>query len=133
METIKWFPRPERSAGRDFVNEITDELNAWLNKMSVFGLKKFGRSCGTYFSPWKGDTHNIAIRVPGSTRGHVEIDDNGIIVDFAFYDTAESAYRKGFESCVDKYIGRKMEVRWDGNNVDDPDFEELVKEMGEEA
>ena len=62
----------------------------------------------------------MAIRFPGATRGHIEIDENSIIKDIVFYEDSGIAkkepnnvgiYKEEIIDAVKKFIGRKIIIQ----------------------
>lgn len=83
----------------DYENDLTKEMDKHL-------LKKH-KDFKSYIC--KG---NMALRYPGATRGHIEIDDNMVIVDIVLYDTAcdniVKCYKSTIREVIKKFIGAKI-------------------------
>ncbi len=107
-------------------NYLTDELKKINEKW------KFDVNCT---SLWYGDVFHskgarrIAMRVPGATRGHIEIDKNNIIIDVVFYEdvafvedgrTNIGCYNKDIIEASKNIIGQLLD--FDGYD-DDTRFE----------
>ena len=89
----------------DYVNDLTKEMDEYL-----IGSWKQNRSINTYIYRQLGNRYQ-AIRYPGATRGHIEIDKNDIIIDIKLYSDelhTDSIYEKNVSECFSKYIGRKL-------------------------
>lgn len=87
-------------------NIITLELDNQL-KINVGGC------------PFKNYIYNdryqnkYAIRYPGATRGHIEVDDNNIIVKIKIYHDeyhTDNIYKSTVENAMKKFIGYKFEI-----------------------
>lgn len=88
-----------------YINEITDTLNEYLLPELQDMIKYYDKSVGTYLVIHSNNI--ICFRVPGATRGHIELKNN-IIKDFIFYDTSNECYIGDYKLSVDKYIGSKL-------------------------
>lgn len=102
-----------RFTGNEYINEITDKMNEYL----VYGYKNavdhFGKGVGAYLLPCD-DTY-ISFRVPGATRGHIEVKD-GIIKKFEFYERAKDCFIEDIEAATQEYIGCKLILGEEGKH-----------------
>jgi hypothetical protein len=92
-------------------NDLTDEMDKHLLPCWEESLKK-GYTFGTYIYEPTRRENGMAIRFPGATRGHIEIDKNMVITNIVLYDTAFehgiACYKKSVEEAVKKFIGAKI-------------------------
>lgn len=100
----------------EFQCEITDFCEDYL----VFERKHDARSfMATYLCAKERFAGRwlFSIRRPGATRGHIEVDDNDVIVDIVIYDDSGIAhdkpnnvgcYREELKEAIKKYIGCKI-------------------------
>ncbi len=104
-----------RFSGHEYYNELTREMDKHLEQVYKESLEHFGWD-GTYICEkdvrpnFKNDVY--AIRYPGATRGHIEVDENNCIVSILLYDTAVGGcvgcYENSVNDIFDKYIGAKI-------------------------
>lgn len=86
-------------------NDLTREMDSYVT-MNV-------SSFNTYIYDAKndnGDFYSYAIRYPGATRGHIELNEENIITNIKLYDSTKDIYRKEVEDILKKYIGMKLSV-----------------------
>jgi hypothetical protein len=93
----------------DFVNALTEEMDKYI----IYPIKGFV----TYL--WyetkkleDGKGYGRAIRYPGATRGHIEVNKDGIITGIVLYETASdnciACYSQGVHEAVLNFIGCKI-------------------------
>lgn len=57
--------------------------------------------------------HKWAIRYPGATRGHIEVDEHSIIIDIKIYNDdykTNDIYESDLEEQLTQFIGRKLVI-----------------------
>lgn len=90
------------------VNDLTKEMDNYLKH----GTDRFYTYLFEADNPTiRSDKLYIAIRYPGATRGHIEIDKNYIITDIKLYNDAcrlPNIYSDEILHCFEKYIGMKI-------------------------
>ena len=76
--------------------------------------------CTYVLEPSYGRENLYAIRFPGATRGHIEVDKDNIIIDIIFYTDSGIAgkasnnvgiYKEDIREAAQKYIGRKIVIQ----------------------
>ena len=108
IKTTTLFLKPY-SLLEKWIGDFTNDIDNFLTD----DYKKDDDSYKTYIMHTKSDKNILAIRFPGATRGHVSIDDNGIITSVVFYDETcfdiFKLYKKEvIEAINSKYIGTKI-------------------------
>lgn len=98
----------------EFIGDITEFIDEYLeDSMKEYSwLKTYILQPETYGS----DKLLCAIRLPGATRGHIEVDKNNIIKEIKFYEdscfgegkNSLSCYKKEVIKAVEKYIGQEL-------------------------
>lgn len=93
---------------RDWVNDLTKEMDKYL-------IGKWPERFCTYINEPDRETDKyFAIRFPGATRGHIEVDENMIIKDIKLYDVTcfdtHILYDKKVLDILSKYIGMKLVI-----------------------
>lgn len=92
----------------DFTCELTQEMDKHLKD----GLNDIRLGWCTYL--YQVDLLDnqgfIAIRFPGATRGHIEVDDNNKVIDVQIYDTAKDSYKDTVKQAVKKFIGYTLVI-----------------------
>jgi len=92
----------------EFFNDLTREMDRHLKPSSRMLLEHIGD--GTYIcSKFRGV---YPIRFPGSTRGHISLDESNCITGVHLYDTAcgdcVGVYEQSVNDIFEKYIGAKI-------------------------
>ena len=95
----------------EFVNDIMIDLDEYLKP----SIKKVEKELGIHSYLWRDDVNraiegkqnHIAFRHPGSTNGHIVVDENMVIKDIVFYnDTCYRFYKGSYRKDLkNKYIG----------------------------
>lgn len=103
----KLITKKEKSYG--LTNDLTREMDSYL----IDTIKELEYIGSTYICYEIPINNKWAIRFPGATRGHLEVDDNMIIIDIKLYDdnyNTDKIYKNNVRECFDKYIGMKLEI-----------------------
>jgi hypothetical protein len=95
----------------DLINDMTREMDEHL----LDNYKEYNNYCGgTYLWHTRSDKNHFAIRYPGATRGHIELDENDVIRDIKLYDTAHEhptrCYKLTVVPILLKYVGMKLVI-----------------------
>lgn len=97
MDTLKCI---KKSIGH--VNDLTQEMDSYLkDSISGFYTYIYNSKCNNKYP----------IRYPGATRGHIEVDENDIIINIKLYiDKYETntIYNDSVVECFEKYVGKKF-------------------------
>lgn len=115
------FNRPERNQN-SLVGEFTffcDEYTV-LKPEHIKTTRQYAGYCTYVLEPSWGREKLMAIRFPGATRGHIEIDNNNTIVYIMFYEESGIAnddmpnnvgiYKNEIKELVKQFIGRKVVI-----------------------
>jgi hypothetical protein len=89
-------------------NDLTREMDSYL--------KHENKYMQTYIYDHSLTGKTWAIRYPGATRGHIEVDENNIIKDIVLYKDSyntDKIYKDDVRSCFEKYIGFKLVMEVD--------------------
>ena len=95
----------------DYENDLTREMDNNLLDNWKEVLEE-GYTHGTYI--YRGDIgrSNMAIRFPGATRGHIEVDENMIIQKIQLYEDTcfgfVGCYKPSVKEAIEKYVGAKI-------------------------
>lgn len=105
----------------NYYNNFTKELDKYNIIFNKYKDCEYNSCWRTYL--WDADVERavqgkktlIAFRVPGATRGHIEVDDNLIIKDIVFYEDVcfsnnLGCYVKNAKEIIPKFLGTKLEV-----------------------
>jgi hypothetical protein len=86
----------------DYTNDLTREMDKYLEH-------EIG-SFRTYIYDHSLNGKTWAIRYPGATRGHIEINKDNTIVNIKLYKDCKTheIYKPNVEECFRKYIGMKL-------------------------
>ena len=121
-----------------FVNNIMIDLDNYLKP----SIKKIYKECNFFIHSylWRDDVNravegkqnHIAFRHPGSTNGHIEVDENMIIKDIVFYnDTCYRFYKGSYRKALkEKYIGTKLSLEEIEEEIEDDDRDEKPWDYG---
>jgi len=101
-------------------NELVNNMMIDLDEYLKHSIKEVEKDLGVHSYLWRqdivdalnGKTNHIAFRHPGSTNGHIEVDENMIIKDIVFYnDTCYRFYVGNYRKALkDKYVGTKLSI-----------------------
>lgn len=99
-------------------NELVNNMMIDLDEYLKYSIKEAEKDIGIHSYLWRqdvvnaleGKTDHIAFRHPGSTNGHIEVDENMIIKDIVFYnDTCYRFYKGKYRKALkEKYLGTKL-------------------------
>lgn len=87
----------------EYTNDLTRDMDYYLKYPNKF-MQTY-----IYDSSLTGETW--AIRYPGATRGHIEVNKNNIITNIILYKdnmNTHKIYNENVEECFNKYIGMKL-------------------------
>lgn len=87
----------------EYTNDLTRDMDSYL--------KRPNEHMQTYIYDHSLTGKTWAIRYPGATRGHIEVDENNIITDIVLYKDSyrtDKIYKEEVWSCFEKYIGMKF-------------------------
>ena len=86
----------------EYTNDLTRDMDNYLRYFSEYAQ--------TYIYNGILGSKVWAIRYPGATRGHLEINEDDIIIDIVLYKDCNShrIYKENVEECFKKYIGMKL-------------------------
>ena len=101
-----------------FNNKLVNNMMIDLDEYLKPSIKKVEEELGIHSYLWRDDVtralegkqNHIAFRHPGSTNGHIEVDENMIIKDIVFYnDTCYRFYTGSYRKALkEKYLGTKL-------------------------
>lgn len=86
---------------KDLTNDLTREMDTFLTMSNE------------YFETYLYDKcqNKWPIRYPGATRGHVEVNEDDVIIDIKLYDDkyhTDGIYKPEVRDIFKKYIGMKL-------------------------
>ena len=88
----------------EYTNDLTREMDKYLKYKSKYAQ--------TYIMEVEKikDRYYSALRYPGATRGHIEVDDNNIIIDIKLYTdlSTDKIYEYNVRDIFKNYIGKKL-------------------------
>lgn len=105
MNILKMMPISNKYFKDHYTNELTEFLDAHME----FESNRHLNYCMRY------DDRYIAIRYPAATRGHIEIDENNVVVDIKLYNMTGGnsfggkIYEDGTDLEILKFVGYKIE------------------------
>lgn len=89
-----------------FQDKDSDRFICDLTKeMDLYSLSTF-KYWYTYLL--KSNDNTYGIRFPGASRGHIEVDSEGIIRNIKLYPEVDSIYKKEVYNIFNKYIGLRL-------------------------
>ena len=88
----------------EYTNDLTREMDNYLKHKSKYAQ--------TYIMEVEQirDRYYSALRYPGATRGHIEVDDNNVIIDIKLYTDlpTDKIYEYNVRDIFKNYIGKKL-------------------------
>lgn len=107
----------------EYYNNLTEELDKYIQRTDKIDQDWYDFCIRTYLCledvPLKPtEDFDVAFRIPGATRGHIECDKDLIIKDIIFYDTCwgkvgiykEDKKDEMTSTIKDKFIGTKLDI-----------------------
>jgi len=86
-------------------NDLTREMDTYLDFKDTY------INLHTYIYDHSITGKSYGIRYPGATRGHIEVDEDNIIIDIVLYVDSchtDKIYKKEVWACFNKYLGMKF-------------------------